>query len=1416
MSIARHHAEWLSLIDVSGPFLSMPVLLRVFPQGLVGHCPEMTRRLRMAYDEWEEERRDPAIHNQWIRFVMSEVLTVDADCLGAGQDIPQGLCARLPGRFEEIRPDLIVRDPLGTNDGAPVRLLISTWPPTQDLEKPVSSMGSGTSPASRMVLLLHATGHRIGLVTNGDQWMLVDAPPDETTGFASWYANLWLEEPLTLRAFVSLLGSDRFFGVAKEDALPGLLAESARDQHDVTDQLGLQVRNAVEVLIQSLDRADIDRDRDLLAGIDEKVLYEAALTVMMRLVFLFSAEERGLLLLGDPMYDQHYAVSTIREQLQDAADQHGEEILERRFDAWCRLLAAFRAVYGGIRHESFNLPAYGGNLFHPDRFPFLEGRRPGSDWTRHPAAPIPVNNRTALHLLSALQILQVRMPGGGPAEARKLSFRALDIEQIGHVYEGLLDHTARRAGEPILGLSGAKGKEPEIAVSRLDALREKGADDLVKFLAKTSGRSPAAIRRRVEDEDALDPDTHARLLSACGNDEALFQRVLPYANLLRYDTFGSPVVIPEGSVYVTAGADRRSSGTHYTPRSLTEPIVRHTLEPLVYDGPADGRPEAEWTLKSPKALLDLKICDMACGSGAFLVQACRYLSERLIEAWQHVEKTLAQPSAGEGALPVAPRITPHGEPSTGAADESLIPREADQRLIVAQRLIARQCLYGVDINPMACEMAKLSLWLLTLARNKPFTFLDHAIRRGDSLLGFANLEQLQIFDIRPQKDRKPAFFLQDRIGKRFLEAVGYRKKLEGIPDDSADALTVKAELQARAEAALSTVRTCCDYLVGAALRAAGKKKKDNDYEAHRQRCTWRIGDMYRGDWERDGIDQFRTDAREMLDAGKPAGVAPRRPFNWIIEFPEVFMPADGRFPETGAEIDTGFDAIIGNPPFMGGQKITGNAGTDMRNFLVAYVADGRTGSADLCAYFFLRAAQLLNRRGGMGLLSTNTIAQGDTREVGLDQLTANGFTLPRAVPSRKWPGVANLEVAHVWARRGKWRGTYTLNDKRVDGITSYLSKPGAVTGKPYRLAANKDKSFQGSIVLGMGFILEPGEAQDLIAKDAKNRDVLFPYLNGKDLNSRPDQSPSRWVINFFDWPRSREATGSWATGDEAARKEWIKQGVVPSDYPNPVAMDYPDCYQIVEEKVKPQRMAQNDAFGQRYWWRFLRTRPELQQAVASAERMLVRARIANMHSIAFLRTDRVFNEKIVVFSRVSFGILQSTIHELWARRYSSTLKKDMQYTPSDCFETFPLPNFREGSNDFDGIYHDRRHAIMGKTNKGLTATYNRFHDPDDRSAEISELRDLHCEMDRQVAAAYGWDDLAAVNAMEHGFHETGHGVRFSVSPTVRQDILDRLLALNHQRYKQEVVEGLHKKKKTATRSQKPKQLTVSEEPTLFG
>lgn len=1396
MSMSRHHAEWLALTEVSGPFLSLPVLLRAFPQGLEPHDPAHLKALHQAHEQWEEDqtgkRPDPAIHRAWVRFVLIETLGLPEDVIAEGQDIPDAIKATVSEHSETLRPDLMIVNPLGDADAGKPRLLLQVYPRTQALDRVVPGTRWMVSPATRMSELLHGSGVRLGLVTNGEQWMLVDAPAGETTGYASWYSPLWFEEHLTLRAFRTLLSVYRFFGVAETDTLEALLAESATDQQEVTDQLGYQVRRAVEVLVQAVDRIDKDRGRRLLAAVDEKALYEAALTVMMRLVFLFCAEERGLLLLGDDLYDQHYAVSTLRAQLREAADQSGEEVLERRHDAWGRLLATFRAIHGGIRHEALRLPAYGGTLFDPDRFPFLEGRTTGEDWQT--ARPLPVDNRTVLHLLEALQVLRVRLPGGGPAEPRLLSFRALDIEQIGHVYEGLLDHTAIRTNEPVLGLFGTRDKEPEVALCTLELLNTKWDSDLIPFLKEHTGKTASALQKAMTWEPGLDDQ---RVLTiACGNDAALYGRVLPFAGLLRQDTNGHPVVISEGSVYVTQGTDRRSTGTHYTPRSLTEPIVRRALEPLVYRGVAEGTEPSPETLRTAKELLALRICDMATGSGAFLVQACRYLSERLVEAWDAAEK----------ANPGAVLITPEGDLSLAEPSERLIPADPNERLAVARRLIADRCLYGVDKNPMAVEMAKLSLWLVTMQKDRAFTFLDHAIKCGDSLVG-VNKDQLRTWSLDGKGSGAP--FLELIAQRGLAEAIGLRRRLLQLASNDVADVQEKARLHGLAEQAMKRVKLAADLIVGPAFGFA--KAKDQDVERKR------LQTFYTALPTEENERQLRARADELL--------AGQRTFHWCLEFPEVFFDLTGE--EGGIALESsdrdGFDVIVGNPPFIGGQKITGLLGVPYREYLVGTLGRGKKGSADYVAYFYLQAFNLLRHSRTFGLIATNTIAQGDTREVGLEQIAASGGRIYAATRSQKWPGVASLEVAVAHIHKGSWSACRILDGRCVETITPFLDD-GSSSGTPVRLKDNEAKSFQGSIVLGMGFVLEPDEAQALIAQDARNTDVLFPYLNGEDLNSRPDQSPSRWVINFHDWPLGRVGQhlpssgrpildviamsnkklsddwlprpGSrWDGAGDDRQKKWMQLGVAPPDFPGPVAADYPACLAIVERLVMPERQRKNDKgenalrypLAERFW-QYGEKRPALYAAISGLPCVLVTVLVSKHISFVAVAPTWVYAHRLAVFSTDSmydFCVLQSEIHEGWARQYSSTLETRINYSPTDCFETFPFPRRNAATHDalerLGSQYQHHRVAVTTAREIGLTKAYNLFHDPVCQDADIDELRRLHVQMDTAVRDAYGWAELD----LGHGFFGEGKETRYTISPTAKQEVLRRLLKLNHERAAEE-------------------------------
>ena len=225
----------------------MPVLLRVFPQGLDARDAQQAARLREGYENWLESGADqPSVHHAWIRHVLHELLAYPIGWLAEGQAIPPGIQAVMAGVSEVLRPDMVLKR--SDADGKPI-LLVALYPPEQDLEKPISGKLWKATAGTRMMELLHAADVPLGLITNGEEWTLVSAPRGETTGFASWHADLWMQEPLTLRAFHSLLHLRRLVGVADPDTLLALFTESSQDQQEVTDQLGYQVRQAVEVLI---------------------------------------------------------------------------------------------------------------------------------------------------------------------------------------------------------------------------------------------------------------------------------------------------------------------------------------------------------------------------------------------------------------------------------------------------------------------------------------------------------------------------------------------------------------------------------------------------------------------------------------------------------------------------------------------------------------------------------------------------------------------------------------------------------------------------------------------------------------------------------------------------------------------------------------------------------------------------------------------------------------------------------------------------------------------------------------------------------------------------------------------------------------------------------------------------------------
>lgn len=1319
--MSMHH-EWLSLIEISGPFLAVPVLKEAFPQGLEELDAAKRKRLRQAYDEWHEaqETDDPRfadLHTAWIDEVLSRGLELDEDRRG---DVLKGKdwCAThsnvsLPEHGVSLSPDFAV---VG-NDDKPL-MLVHAYGSDVDLDATSKLDGWASTPAERMVTLCRATGCRLGLVTNGECWMLVDAPVGAVTTFASWYAHIWGQEPVTLQAFVHLLGIRRFF-VDESERLPALFDRSLKFQDEVTDALGEQVRRAVEVLIQALDKADQDRSRELLRGVKEAELYEAALTVMMRLVFLLSAEERGLLLLGDERYEANYALSTLRMQLRSESD----EILERRWDAWSRLLAVFRAVYGGIEHENLRLPALGGSLFDPDRFPFLEGRAKGSAWRIDVAKPLPIDNRTVLLLLEAIQQFQ----------GRTLSYRALDVEQIGYVYEGLLERTVKRTAEVTLELDATKSAQsPWVTLAELESARLDGAERLAELLQERSGSSASRVRKDLN--RAVDDALADRVLTACHGDTALRDRIKPFGHLVRTDPWGYPLVYPAGAFIVTTGSDRRETGTHYTPKSLTEAIVAETLTPIAYVGPAQGMPRAEWALKKPAELLDLKICDPAMGSGAFLVQVCRWLADRLEEAWVQAE------ARGQ-------TVGVDGRVMDADASMEALPRDSEARTIIARRLIAERCLYGVDLNPLAVELAKLSIWLVTLAKNRPFGFLDHNLRCGDSLLGIHRLDQLTQLSMNPTCQGQLRLFGQN-VEQAVREAIELRSRLREMPIRDIRDVEAMAHLDADARRRLEVPECIADAFIGEVFASGGH---GTGLEKTLASLAIQAGQAIDGD--QDVLESMRRRSVAALSIDTPTNKPARRPFHWPLEFSEVFH--SGRH---------GFDLIVGNPPFMGGKQMPTRLGPSYCGALKTFFTDSK-GAADLVAYFFRQAFNLLTGNGCLGLLATKSIAETATRSVGLDPILNGGGRVYFAKTGLPWPGGASVVVSIALIVKGEWLGQILLNGQPVAEINSSLSSH-VDFGAMRRLSHGINYS-EGVKLYGSAFIKSKDEVDEIRPQNSGLDNYLRRYVNGDVLNGTPNIDGGLFVIDFGDRDRHQ----------------------------------IEGCDEIVEElaiKVAEERSNQTRQVHEHRPWLhwdkrlvFLESARKLTQIIACV--------IVQRHLVfEFVSPDDLYAHGIKLFAdeRPSlFVVLQSSIHEIWVRGASSKLGNSVRYSTSTSFDTFPFvatalscPSLK----DLGEKYSKVRRSVAIEMSVGLTELYNAFHDPSVTTVGIRNLRDLHRNLDEAVAAAYGWEDLD----LDHGFHEMPYlpdsdCVRFTISETAQLEVLQRLSELNRTLYEEEVARGLH-------------------------
>jgi hypothetical protein len=875
------------------------------------------------------------------------------------------------------------------------------------------------------------------------------------------------------------------------------------------------------------------------------------------------------------------------------------------------------------------------------------------------------------------------------------------------------------------------------------------------------------------------------------------------------------------------GSERSSSGSHYTPEELVRPLIKHSLDYLIED--CLNKPEERIkTIGLPQramqeqALLSLRVCDVACGSGHILLSAARRIATELAK----VRTAEEQPS---------PPALRH-----------------------AMRDTIRHTIYGVDKNPLAVELCKVALWLEAHNPGEPLNFLDHHIKCGDSIVGLAHRSELEngiadeAFKTLPgdEADIAAAFRKQNKDERK--EREGKATQLKTNDDDTSLNLVQEA---------------MAEYLSFARMPETTPEQIAKKQKAYQQFLDGR-GHQWLKQMADMQVAQFfipkttankpylLTDAayRQMLAGykgwqGQHAAKAnvlaqEKRFFHWFIEFPEVFSSTSEGGGREGA---AGFDCILGNPPFLGGSKLSGTFGYPFLEYLrCSYTYSG--GLCDLVGYFFRRIFIVLSDNSYTALISTNTISQGDTKEASLDYILSNGGVINFAVKSQKWPGNAAVEVALVSLfKKGisnKSNIEYFLNGKKVVKINSYLND-NEFSLVNYTLKKNEGISYNGSSILGKGFFLDKVEYDELVNSDNKYIEILYPVINGDELNNNYLIQFDRFVINFFDWTIEK-------------------------------CQKYSEAFSLVKERVLPERLKQNDKGAKEKWWQYLRPRTELYLKLKDKNKCLAVALTSKTLAFVFLPTNIVYTHAIGLFVNDTFSffaVLQSNLHSIWAWQFGSTMKSDLRYTSSDIFENFPFPqNYHKAINleKIGESYHEHRRVLMLSMQLGSTKTYNAFHAPEvqpgittamlegkdkktiekqygkevwylwnhlqktpgtctieEAIAGIQKLRELHVEMDNAVLEAYGWnnDELKITNYednsealihnskltfessvirnskfvidLKHNFYEVDYlpendRIRFTIHPDARKEVLKRLLQLNHQIFEQEAREGKHK------------------------
>jgi hypothetical protein len=858
----------------------------------------------------------------------------------------------------------------------------ATLPIFLDGEKHVG-VGRGRRTASQVVQWLRAGSERLALLTNGRQWRLIFAGLD-FDAFCEWDADLWFEEGQLspqVQALRTLLSPQAFTPAAEGQAAPLLAAvlDSRKGQAELSGALGERVREAVELLVQGHGEAL----REHCTGVDPAEIYRAAVRVVMRIVVVLFAESRDLMPRDNALYHGAYGISGLLEELEKAAARGGNR-LARSHSAWPRLLALFRLVHQGSHHPALPVPGYGGELFAPVAESDLDGLSRALrvfETAAFDTSRAVFSDREVHRLLERVSRTRVRLRQGRQSTwvTGPVDFSDLSSEYIGILYEGLLDFELRTApaGDPVIFL--AVGNQPALPLSRLEGMDDKALAALLEKMKDTSkkgddegsdgeGADEDAEEAEDGDESAEGEEDAEGLVEAAADAnvdetgdhrhitrtraESWARRAVEAGKLTpkprgslttdkrrAYDEAVSRkarqlvirVVLPGEWFLVRWGGTRKGSGTFYTRPGLAVPTVQRTLRPLAYAAPTkpDGTPDIDapahmWTPHLPEEILALKTCDPACGSGTFPVASLRYLTDALYAAVHHHGRVADRGDRSVVSL-LGPR--PAGADDVAALGQELVPCRPDdpsfeQRLkAVLKRHVVERCIYGVDLDPLAVELCRLSLWIETMDRSLPFSFLDHKVKCGNGLVG-AWFDQFLHYPVMAWKNR-------DGGDKGHTNGVHFPKEARGkvlrefasgvLKRDLADFLSGPTLFDPRDRAreavsvhsgALALMARLHDLPVQDAAERARIYREELLAAPAWQELKAAL-DLWCACWFWPAEAVAHAPLPSTLAApsaetrAEAARIAARlRFFHWELEFPDVFRTAG-----------SGFDAIVGNPPW---------------------------------------------------------------------------------------------------------------------------------------------------------------------------------------------------------------------------------------------------------------------------------------------------------------------------------------------------------------------------------------------------------------------------------------------------------------------------------------------------------------------